>query len=137
MKSFLSLAAAAFALAAPALTAAPASAQTAQERSEERLAKMLEGREAGEPQACIRALNSRDIEVIDYVGIVYESGDTIWVSRVKDPRSLRWSDIPVFDRYGSQLCKFDVVRTVDSSTHMYSGAVFLEDFVPYRKPDAE
>ena len=53
MKSFLSLAAAAFALAAPALTAAPASAQTAQERSEERLAKMLEGREAGEPQACI------------------------------------------------------------------------------------
>ncbi len=137
MKSFLTLSAAALACATPALTAIPASAQSAQEKSEARLAKMLEGRVAGEPEACITALNSSKIEVIDYVGVVYESGDTIWVSRVRDPRSLSWSDVPVFDRYGSQLCKYDVIRTIDSSTHMYSGAVFLEDFVPYRKPDAE
>jgi len=132
MKALLPLAAAISAL---SLSPVTASAQTAQERSEARLAKMLEGRVAGEPEACITALNSNRIQVIDYVGVVYESGDTIWVSRVKDPRSLRWSDIPVFDRFGSQLCKFDVIRTVDSSTHMYSGAVFLEDFVPYTKPE--
>jgi len=129
--------AAAAAISALALSPSTALAQTGQEKGEARLAKMLEGRVAGEPESCITALNANRIEVIDYVGVVYDAGNTIWVSRVKDPRSLSWTDIPVFDRFGSQLCKYDVIRTVDRSTHMYSGAVFLEDFVPYRKPDAE
>lgn len=117
-----------------ALTGATAaSAQTRQEKNEARLAKMLEGRVAGEPVSCISTLRSNnDLQVIDYVGIVYDAGDTIWVSRPNDPKSLTWSDIPIFDRFGSQLCKQDITRTIDQSGN-FTGIVFMGDFVPYRK----
>ena len=122
----------ALAVATLAMASAPAAAQEARiAEGEAKLAEMIEGRVAGEPQSCVNAMRSNDIEVIEYVGIVYDAGDTIWVARAKDPRSLGWTDVPIIDRFGSQLCKFDVIRTVDRSTGMTTGAVFLEDFVPY------
>jgi hypothetical protein len=36
-------------------------------------------------------------------------------------------------RTSSQLCKQDIVNTADQTTGMYTGSVFLGDFVPYRK----
>jgi hypothetical protein len=124
---------AAIAVGALALTGTQATAQTRMEKNEARLAEMLEGRVAGEPQACVSAMRSDDIEVIEYVGIIYDAGDTIWVARAKDPRSLGTSDVPIIDRFGSQLCRHDVIRTVDRHSHFTTGAVFLEDFVPYTK----
>ena len=123
------------AAAALALTGGTAVAKSPQERGEERLAKMIEGREAGEPQSCIYAFNSNDIEVIDYVGIVYERGDTVYVARARDPRSLSTWDVPVIKRHGSQLCNLDQIHTVDRSSGMFSGVVFLEPFVPYTRSE--
>ena len=124
---------AAITVAALALTGTQATAQTRMEKNEARLAEMLEGRVAGEPQSCVSAMRSDDIEVMEYVGIIYDAGDTIWVARAKDPRSLGTSDVPIIDRFGSQLCRHDVIRTVDRYSHFTTGAVFLEDFVPYTK----
>src|SRR6188472_2267345 len=56
--------------------------------SEAKLARMLEGRTAGEPVSCISALNSNRLEVIEHVGLVYDSGATIYVARPTDPRQL-------------------------------------------------
>lgn len=120
-------------VAALALTGTAASAETRAEKNEARLAKMLEGREAGEATSCIHAFRSNKLRVIDNVGIVYKAGKTIWVARAKNPNSLGWNDVPVIERSGSRLCNNDVIRTIDRSAGFVTGVVFLEKFVPYTK----
>ena len=122
------------ALAVAALLAASGCVSTtAAERAAEgeaKLARMLEGRVAGQPQSCISAWQNRNLEVIDETAIVYDAGNTIYVARPAQPQSLDSSDILVIERTGSQLCKHDIVRTVSQSGFM-TGVVFLGDFVPY------
>lgn len=134
MKKLIAIAAAGAALASGATVA---QAETRQERSEARLAEMIEGRTAGEPQTCVTAMHSNDIEVIPYVGIVYDAGDTIYVARATRPNQLRSSDVPIIERHGSRLCRNDVMRTVDRHSGFTTGGLFLEDFVPYTKAEAE
>jgi len=110
-----------------------ATAATPAEKGEARLARMLEGRTAGEPVKCISALRSNRIRVIEHVGIVYDAGDTIYVARATNPGALDHWDVPVIDRFGSQLCSNDVIRTVDRNAGYVTGPVFLDDFVPYTK----
>lgn len=121
--------------AALALTGATAAAAktTLAERGEARLARMLEGHTAGEPVNCISAMNSNRIQVIEYVGLVYDAGSTIYVARATDPRMLGNWDVPVIERFGSQLCTTDIIRTVDRAGGHFTGVVFLDDFVPYTK----
>jgi len=119
--------------AALALAGTTAASAGNAEENEAKLARMLEGRTAGEPVSCISALNSNRIEVIEHVGIVYDAGRTIYVARPTDPRQLGRNDIVVIDRFGGQLCHNDVVRTVDRYQGYTTGAVFLEEFVPYTK----
>ena len=120
-----------------ALGAAPVSAETPAERAQTRVAEMLEGRTAGEAQTCISAFNSHRLEVIEHVGIVYKRGDTIWLARATNPDQLRYSDVPVIERFGNRLCRQDVIRTVDRYTGYFSGALFLEDFVPYTRTEED
>ena len=116
-----------------ALSATAASAETVKERGEARLAKMLEGRVAGEPVTCITPFRSNKLRVIDRVGLVYESGDTVYVSRPSNPDVLGPQDILVVDRFGSQLCRQDMVRTIDRYVGNVTGVVFMSDFVPYTR----
>jgi len=125
----------AFAIAAAAtLLSGPAlQARAPKLTGEQQLAKMLEGRVAGEPVSCISLYNTRDTRVIDRTAIVYDSGRTIYVNRPRDARSLDSDDIMVTRPTGSQLCRMDIVQLRDRSNFFYSGFVGLEDFVPYRK----
>ncbi|WAT16923.1 hypothetical protein OZN62_08210 [Aurantiacibacter sp. MUD11] len=124
------------AVVALALTAGPLAAQDRAERAEQAFAELVEGRTAGEPQRCISTFNSSRLRVEAYVGLVYERGDTIWVARARDPENLTVWDVPVIDRYGTQLCSNDVMRTIDRNSGMFSGVLSLEDFVPYTKDDS-
>ncbi|RIV85843.1 hypothetical protein D2V07_11040 [Aurantiacibacter zhengii] len=99
---------------------------------EARLAEMVQGKTAGEPQSCIPALLDNRLTVIDETAVVYDAGNTIYVARPENPRSLDEQDILVIERSGGQLCKQDIVRTVDRNFGFTTGAVFLGDFVPYR-----
>jgi len=119
--------------AALALTGATTVLARSAEENEAKLARMLEGRTAGEPVSCISALNSNRMEVIEHVGIVYDAGSTIYVARPSDPRQLGRDDVVVIQRYGGQLCHSDVIRTVDRYQGFTTGAVFLDKFVPYSK----
>ena len=130
MKTFASVLAGAALLLSGATAA---SAKTLAEKGEAQLARLLEGRTAGEPVSCINAMDSNRIRVIEHVGIVYEQGRTIYVARATHPRSLGPWDVPVINRFGSQLCKTDIVRTIDRSGGFVNGMVFLNDFVPYTK----
>jgi len=115
--------------------AVPATAQDREERAEQAFQELIEGRTAGEPTNCINTFQSRRLRVEENVGLVYERGDTIWVARARNARSLdRW-DVPVIERYGSRLCSNDVMRTIDRNSGMFSGVLMLDDFVPYTRAD--
>lgn len=103
------------------------------DRAEARLAQMLEGRVAGEPRSCITVFDLGRLEIIDRTAVVYDAGETIWVARPEEPRMLDTRDIVVIRRTGGQLCKQDLIRTVDRTGHFTTGVVFLDDFVPYRR----
>jgi hypothetical protein len=123
-------------IAAAVLALAGAAVHSADKKTEEneaKLAKMLEGRTAGEAVTCVPAFKSSDIQVIESVALVYSSGDTLYVSRPTHPEDLRRDDILVIDRFGGQLCHTDVVRTINRSGGFMTGVVFLSKFVPYKK----
>ncbi|RYZ68435.1 MAG: hypothetical protein EOP08_00590 [Proteobacteria bacterium] len=108
---------------------------TRQQKNEAILAKMLEGRVAGEPMTCIPGFPTSDSQVIEGVAMVYRFGDTIYVAKPKDPQMLRRDDVMIINRFGGQFCNTDVIRTVDRMSGFLTGVVFLEQFVPYRKPN--
>jgi hypothetical protein len=101
---------------------------------EERLARILDGRVAGEPVDCISLAPSQSSRVIDRTAIVYGDGRTVYVNRPNNARSLDSDDILVTELRGSnRLCRLDTVRLHDRSGGWYSGFVGLEQFVPYRR----
>lgn len=104
-------------------------------KGEKKLAKLLEGRVAGEPESCIRDRPERGFQVIDNTAIVYKIGRTVWVNYTRNPQSLDDNETLVFRRWGSQICKHDIVNTIDRFGGFYTGNVFLDDFIPYRLPE--
>lgn len=121
-------------LAAGALIATGGVAQAREKLTgEQRLAKMLEGREAGKPNSCIPSWDTRDMTIIDNTAIVYSGGSTIWVNRPANPNQLDNDDILVTHPTGGQLCKLDIVTTIDRVGGFTTGIISLSDFVPYRK----
>lgn len=119
-------------IAAAAVSATPAIARE-KLTGEERLAKILDGREAGKPVSCIPLYQADDTEVIDKTAIVYKVGSTYYVNRPTNADSLDSDDILVTKTTGSQLCRLDTVNLRDRGSRMYSGFVGLQDFVPYKK----
>jgi hypothetical protein len=119
-----------------ALACATAHAETRIEKNQAKLAKMLEGRVAGEPQTCIPGFAANRLEVIDGVALVYSFGDTLYVAKPTQPGQLVRDDILVVERFGGQLCHNDVIRTVDRYGGFMTGVLFLGKFVPYKKQDS-
>jgi hypothetical protein len=117
---------------------AKAEAPAPMTKGEKRLAKLLEGRVAGEPVRCIRALPTQRMQTIDGTAYVYGSGDTIYVQRTRDPSAIDDDDALVTTRFNaSELCALDITTTVDRVLGFFTGAVFFEDFVPYTRVKAE
>ena len=101
---------------------------------EAKLAKMLEGRVAGEPQDCIFMPSIRGSRIIDKTAIVYDAGRTLWVNRPRSgAESLDDDDILVTKLTGSSLCSIDIVELHDRYSNFYGGFVGLGEFVPYKK----
>ncbi|MBX7481918.1 hypothetical protein [Qipengyuania qiaonensis] len=130
----------AFATAALALLAAPVQAEEPTEptRGETELAKLLEGRVAGEPQSCINTYGSRPLNQIDGTAITYRAGDTIWVNYTRNPDSIDEDEIMVIKRFsGSNLCRTDHIDLVSRTGGFLTGVIFLDEFVPYKRTDSE
>ena len=128
-----------FAAAAAGLMAVPAQADEAEPtRGEAKLAKLLDGRVAGEPQNCISTTGSRSLRQIDGTALTYRDGDTVWVNYTRNPADIDDSEIMVIKRFSStSLCRSDQIRLVDRTAGFLSGLIFLDDFVPYTKVDSE
>lgn len=129
MRRFVALTLSAIALAAAPLQAAP------RLTGEAELARLTEGRVAGEPVDCVHLRRIRSSRIIDNTAIVYDAGSTIYVNRPRSGReSLDNWDTMVVKPFASRLCSIDVVQLYDAGAGFMSGIVFLGDFVPYRKP---
>ncbi|MFN3863781.1 MAG: hypothetical protein ACK4RT_05805 [Erythrobacter sp.] len=103
-------------------------------KGEKRLAKLLEGRVAGDPVRCIRTFPNQPMETIEKTAYVYGRGDTIYVQRTRNPDDIDEDDALVTQRFSaSELCRFDQATTVDRVLGFFTGAVFFEDFVPYTR----
>jgi hypothetical protein len=118
--------------AAASLVSAPIEA--ARPSGEERLAKLIEGRSAGVPKDCIFTPGNRNLTIIDKTAIVYKQGDRVWVNRTAYPEDIDENDILVIRRFSpTNLCRQDMITLADRTTGMFTGAIFLTDFVPYEK----
>lgn len=104
-------------------------------KGEQRLAKLLEGRVAGEPQTCIRSAPTERQRTIDKTAYVFGSGNTIYVQRTTTPKRINDRETLVIRRFGgtSQLCRQEIIRTVDPLTGIFGGGVTFVDFVPYTR----
>jgi hypothetical protein len=125
----------ALSLAAVASLALFAGPSVAGERltGDQKLAKLLEGRVAGEPRSCINTRVNSESQVIDGTAVVYGRGRTIWVNVPANARDLDDNDALLIRQTGAQLCRQDIVTTFDSSGGFYTGNLFLGDFVPYTR----
>jgi hypothetical protein len=102
---------------------------------EAELAKLLQGRVAGEPTSCIRTYSNNDMRKIEGTALVFGRGNTIYVNRTTDPASIDEDDALLIRKMGTggELCRTDIITTFEPSAHFYTGNVFLTDFVPYRR----
>lgn len=106
-------------------------------KGEKELAKLLEGREAGEPVSCIRhRLNDR-IRIIDNTALVYGRGNTIYVNYTNNPKRIDDWDTLVTRRFGSDFCKTDIVTKIDPTSGIFAGTIFLSEFIPYKRVKKE
>ena len=74
------------------------------------------------------------LKIIDGVGVTYNLGKTIYVSRVDQPENLRWTDRARFDGMTPhKMCAGDRLWTTDIDTGNPTGTLRLLDFVPYTR----
>lgn len=116
---------------------APIPAEAGPRRTpEEQLQRELRGRVAGKPVDCVNLRTIRNSRVIDGTAIVYDAGRTIYVNRPRaGAESLDRDEAQVVRPFGSRLCSIDTIRMIDPVTGVFSGLVFLGEFVPYRRVD--
>jgi hypothetical protein len=113
------------------VAALPATA--AHEKGEAKLARIIDGRVAGEPVRCLDSSQRRNLEIVDRTALVFKDGDTLYVSRPAGVSFLTWSDVPVFEIWGDQLCKMDIVHLQDRSSGIGGASLSMGEFVPYRR----
>ena len=119
--------------AASALLAGPALEARSRQTPQQELAKLLEGREPGQPRHCISQYEARDVRVIDGTALVFGWGNTIWVNVPRNAKDVDSDDVLLTRNYGGQFCSLDIVQTLDRSSMIFNGSISLGDFVPYRR----
>lgn len=119
------------ATASSALAGAPAN-----EKGELSLAKLLEGRTAGQPVRCIDPARAFSTEVFDGTAVVYRMpGGQLYVNRPSLGADMLDQDNMLRSRtFGARLCQADGVSLIDRGKFPTTvGMVRLGAFVPYGK----
>ncbi|WP_238147056.1 hypothetical protein [Rhizorhabdus dicambivorans] len=109
--------------------------QAARLAPEARIAKELNGRVAGKPVDCIPLRQIQSTQIFERTAILYKLGSTWYLNRpASGANFLDRDDILVTDTHSPNLCSIDIVRLLDSGSHIQSGSLGLGKFVPYTKP---
>jgi hypothetical protein len=112
---------------------AAAAANDAPSRDQQALTRELEGRTAGPPRACVPVRQTQSLQIVDRQTLVYRDGDTVYVNRLgANCPGMRPLSTLVVEAYGSQYCRGDRVRAVETQNALPGPFCVLRDFVPYR-----
>lgn len=115
-----------------ALAASPA-ASVDRPTAAQRLAKLLEGRTAGEPRQCLDRIREDGYKTLGGA-LVFRFGSVIYVNRTTGGcEHAGNADAIVLQGGLSRLCQGDIARVVDPRTGMDSGTCRLGAFVPYTR----
>jgi len=104
-------------------------------REEAKIAVALKGLQPGKPRDCIEPRDATSTEVHGDT-ILYRTGRQL-IYRTDTGGGcfgLSRDDIIVTVSTTGQLCRGDIVRTIDRSSRMPSGSCSFGDFTPYSKP---
>lgn len=116
--------------------AAPAGAQSDRsqsDRGQAELAKLLEGRVAGEPTDCVPHRPSARLYVIDETALVYDTGSKVYINYTRNPESLDDGDYLVVRDPSPSLCRTTQITTRSRGGNFFSGVIFLDEFIPYER----
>ena len=125
----------ALALAGVLAACAPAQPYEMSERDSAKLQEALADRTAGEAERCLPLASTRNPQVIDEKHILFKQGRTTWLNQtnMRCPLLDNIGYVMVLEpTVGTQICRGDVAKIMDSSTGGIMGACALGDFVPYR-----
>lgn len=130
--TFFSLALAGSVVAQPRETEAQTPAAVS--KGEAQLAKLLEGRTAGEPIECLPPVRAMQSRTIDQTALVYGRGSTLYVQRTQSPRLLdRNTYLVSLLGQPNRFCRMDQFNVVDGMLGIPVGAVVFDKFIPYRQ----
>ena len=122
-------------LAATSACATSAVSEPRTASAETKLARALAGKVAGPPVDCLPSYRTNDMSVIDDNTILFREGSKL-VYRNDPPGGcspMSRTGYALLTRSPtSQLCRGDIVRVVDLTTHNTVGSCSLGDFIPYR-----
>jgi hypothetical protein len=103
-------------------------------RDQQALTEELEGRSAGAPQSCVPTRQAQSLQIVDRRTLVYRDFDTIYVNRLDaDCPGMRPLTTLIVEAHGSQYCRGDRVRAVETQGGIPGPYCLLRDFVPYRR----
>lgn len=95
----------------------------------------LAGRTTGAPQRCVM-LNRIDgirVSESDRHTLLYGSGKVVFANHLGPGCGFRFDDIPVIEPFGSYLCRGDIVRSFDRTSHIPGPTCVLQEFIPYTR----
>ncbi len=105
-----------------------------QDRDRAKLEKRLAGFEPGEPVDCIRQFNS-NVAIYGDQLLYQEGAGRLYRTQTSGGCfGLKRDDIIVTKSFNGQLCRGDIIRTVDRTAGFQSGACTIGTFTPYRRP---
>lgn len=114
---------------------APPPAPTAE--AEAHLQKLVAGKVAGSPVACLPRHGGQNMVVIDDQRIAFRDGPRVYVNDFRGGTCSRLNSgfYALLTRsYGTGMCSGDIAEVVDTSNGMTVGSCVLGDFVPYTRP---
>ena len=103
-------------------------------RAEARLARELDDKSAGPPQACITRFEAEKMDSFPDTLLFRVSNDLVYVNRpetgcpaIGGSRRMERRTI------GTNLCRGESFQVVDNQSGAFIGSCILSDFVPYRR----
>ena len=105
-------------------------------RGAEQLQRLIAGKVAGAPTACLGNSRYDDMTVIDERTVAFRRGSTVFVNTVGPGCSqitAPGSTLVFRNVGGTGLCRGDIAEVSYLSSGMTVGSCVLGDFVPYRR----
>ena len=98
-------------------------------------ARELVGRTAGPAQTCVSTIGSQGLRAVDSQTVAYEVGTTLWVNRLDHAcPAVGPHNTIIVESQGSQYCRGDQIRGLETGAIIPGPTCTLRDWVPYRRP---